>query len=60
MDGRRWQQIQEIFARAVDLPLDEQRSAVAELSAGDESLAADVGALGKINHAHAALAQQSQ
>src|SRR5580658_2130538 len=42
MDGRRWQQIQEIFARAVDLPLDEQRSAVAELSAGDESLAADV------------------
>src|SRR5580698_8262201 len=42
MDGRRWQQIQEIFAHAVDLPLDEQRSAVAELSAGDESLAADV------------------
>ncbi len=42
MDERRWQQIQEIFARAVDLPLEEQRAAVAELSAGDESLAADV------------------
>jgi serine/threonine protein kinase/Tfp pilus assembly protein PilF len=42
MDERRWQQIQDFFARAVDLPLDEQRVAVAELSAGDESLAAEV------------------
>ena len=42
MDERRWQQIQEIFSRAVDLPLEEQRAAVAEFSACDESLAADV------------------
>jgi len=42
MDERRWQQIQEFFARAVDLPLEEQRAAVAELCAGDESLAAEV------------------
>ena len=42
MDERRWQQIQEIFSRAVDLPLAEQRAAVAELSAGDESLADEV------------------
>jgi eukaryotic-like serine/threonine-protein kinase len=42
MDERRWQQIQEIFAHAVDLPLEEQRAAIAELSASDESLAAEV------------------
>ena len=41
MDERRWQQIQEIFARTVELPLDAQRAAVAKKSAeGDESLKA--------------------
>jgi eukaryotic-like serine/threonine-protein kinase len=42
MDERRWQQIQEIFARAVDLPDEEQRSAVAEMCAGDEPLLSEV------------------
>jgi len=38
MDERGWQQIQDIFARAVDLPPDAQRAAVEQMYTGDESL----------------------
>ena len=38
MDERGWQQIQDIFARAVDLPPEMQRSAVEEMYTGDASL----------------------
>jgi len=42
MDERRWQQIQEIFAAAVDLPPERQPTAVEELCAGDETLRSEV------------------
>ena len=38
MDERGWQQIQDIFARAVDLPPEEQRAAVERMYTGDETL----------------------
>ena len=42
MDERRWQQMQDIFARAVDLPPDAQRAAVEQMYSGDESLKTQV------------------
>jgi eukaryotic-like serine/threonine-protein kinase len=42
MDERGWQQIQDIFARAVDLPPDTQRAAVEQMYTGDESLKTQV------------------
>ena len=42
MDERKWQQIQEIFARTADLPADAQRAAVEEMCEGDESLQGEV------------------
>jgi serine/threonine-protein kinase len=37
MDERGWQQIQDLFARAVDLPHDAQRPAIEQMYSGDES-----------------------
>jgi len=45
MDETRWQRIQDIFSSAVDLHHEEQRSAVAEMCAGDEPLQDEVLAL---------------
>ena len=42
MDERGWEQIQDIFGRAVDLPPDAQRRAVEEMYSGDESLKTQV------------------
>jgi serine/threonine-protein kinase len=42
MDESRWQQIQQIFEQAVELPRNSQPSAVASLCRGDESLRAEV------------------
>jgi len=42
MDERGWQQIQDIFARAVDLPPEAQRAAVEQMYTGDESLKTQV------------------
>jgi len=42
MDERKWQQIQEIFARTADLPAEAQRAAVEEICAADPSLQAEV------------------
>jgi len=42
MDERGWQQIQDIFARAVDLPPDAQRAAIEQMYTGDESLKTQV------------------
>lgn len=42
MDERVWQQIQEMFACAVDLPPDAQRAAVEQMYTGDEALKAQV------------------
>jgi serine/threonine-protein kinase len=42
MDEQRWQQIQDVFSRAVDLPREAQHSAVEEICAGDESLRSEV------------------
>jgi eukaryotic-like serine/threonine-protein kinase len=42
MDERKWQQIQEIFARTADLPSSEQRAAVDEICQDDESLQGEV------------------
>jgi serine/threonine-protein kinase len=42
MDERKWQQIQEIFARTADLPSDAQRAAVDEICEDDKSLQGEV------------------
>ena len=42
MDQQRWQQIQDVFSRAVDLPQETQRGAVEEMCVGDESLRREV------------------
>jgi serine/threonine-protein kinase len=42
MDESRWQQIQQIFEQAVELPRSTQPSAVATLCGGDEALQAEV------------------
>jgi eukaryotic-like serine/threonine-protein kinase len=42
MDERRWQEVQEIFGRAADLPRGTQRAAVEEMCDGDEALIRDV------------------
>ena len=42
MDERRWQQIQQIFEQAVDIPREAQPAAVAAQCAGDASLEAEV------------------
>jgi serine/threonine-protein kinase len=42
MDERGWQQIQDIFARAVDLPPEAQRAAVEQMYTGDEALKTQV------------------
>lgn len=42
MDERKWQQIQDVFARTADLPADAQRSAVEEICAADPSLQGEV------------------
>jgi len=45
MDKTRWQRIQDVFSRAVELPQEDQRSTVAEMCAGDTSLQDEVLAL---------------
>jgi len=42
MDPTRWQEVEEIFSRAVDLPAGRQRPAIEEMCAGDPSLVAEV------------------
>ena len=42
MDELRWQEIQEIFARAADLPQASQRAVVEEMCGGDDDLMHDV------------------
>jgi serine/threonine-protein kinase len=42
MDERRWQEIQDIFNRAADLPAEAQHAVVKEMCAGDDTLMGDV------------------
>ncbi len=42
MDEAKWKIVEDVFSRAIDLPVETRRSAVEEMCAGDESIVHDV------------------